>query len=198
MNSIQGRGVLPAAAFRFLGLSLLVSISGLGCSAAAGVPSGSAALATPTPARPAATPPAATSTATSEPGPQALTAAVAVLVTNISATEGELGSYTIDEQGSDAPWLPFGSLIGVEVGVGQPVSVRLLDGGLISAWVADLAAWDDTTGSLARRVAERDDGPGVENVGLDRIPVGRWVLAVRLFRADARGDGTTFWAVTVR
>ncbi len=125
-------------------------------------------------------------------------AATAVLVTEDAATKGELGSYTIDGQGSDAPWLPFGSLIGVEAGAGQPVSVRLLDGGSINGWVADLAAWDDTTGSLARRVAEQEGGAAVQDVALGSLPVGRWVLAVRLFRADARGDGTTFWAVTVR
>ncbi|MEO8461896.1 MAG: hypothetical protein ABI555_01680 [Chloroflexota bacterium] len=139
-----------------------------------------------------------TARATVGPESVAWMAAIAVLVTEPAATEGELGSYAIDGQGSDAPWLPFGSLIDVEVVAGQPVSVRLLDGGSISGWVADLAAWDDTTGSLARRVAEQEGGAAVQDVALGSIPVGRWVLAVRLFRADARGDGTTFWAVTVR
>ncbi|MEO5918543.1 MAG: hypothetical protein ABIQ17_03180 [Candidatus Limnocylindrales bacterium] len=194
MSSFRGRVATLAAAPRLLGLSLLVSISGLGCSAAAGGSSGSpdvpAATAT-------ATPPAA-ATATSGPTAAVFTAVVAVLVTDTAATEGQLGSYAIDGQGSDAPWLPFGSLISVEADARHPVSIRLLDGGSISGWVADLAAWDDTSGSFARRVAEQEDGPAVQDVALGPLPAGRWVLAVRLFRADARGDGTTFWAVTVR
>ena len=33
---------------------------------------------------------------------------------------------------------------------------------------------------------------------LGPIPLGQWVVSVRLFRADGRGDGTTYWAITVR
>ncbi len=111
---------------------------------------------------------------------------------------GTLGSYTFDGRGSDSPWPAFGSLPGLTVPPSQPLIIRFGDGAAIGGWSAGIAAWDDATGAAVSDAGYRDDGPATAQIEIEPLPTGRWVLIARLFRADGRGDGVTYWAITVR
>ena len=75
--------------------------------------------------------------------------------------------------------------------------VRFVDRVEIGDFLAVVAGAADTGGSspLAVRAAPVAGDPASLRVG--PLPPGKWVLSVRLFRADGRGDGTTYWAFTV-
>ena len=113
------------------------------------------------------------------------------------ATPGDLGSYVIDDRGSDAPWLPFASLPAVRASARDALIVRFVDRVEIGDFLAVVAGAADTGGSspLAVRAAPVAGDPASLRVG--PLPPGKWVLSVRLFRADGRGDGTTYRAFTV-
>jgi len=108
---------------------------------------------------------------------------------------GYLGSYEVDGTGSDGPWVPFDSLSKVVVGAGQTVTIRFVDGTDIGEADAVIAAAADRTGSNPQAVSVAPGG-NAASVVVGPLPSGSWVLSVRLFRADGRGDGTTYWAVT--
>lgn len=151
------------------------------------------------PANPSPTVPAATPTPLPTPTPAASSLPpLAVVRVDGRPTPGTLGSYTLDGSGSDAPWQPFGGLPGIQVAAGTSLVVAFADGAPIGGWVAQLAAADDPMGANASGLGGVEQGLEAETVTTGPIPAGRWVLAVRLFRADGRGDGITYWAVTAR
>ncbi len=132
------------------------------------------------------------------PGPASLP--VAEISTPAGSVVGKLGSYTLDGRGSDAPWQPFATVPSVTLVAGETLTTRFADGAAIGDWSAVIAAADDTTGSGQRSVSGTGiagPGPG-QTVGIGPFPIGQWVLQVRLFRADGRGEGLTYWAVSVR
>ncbi|MBF8289228.1 MAG: hypothetical protein HW391_196 [Chloroflexi bacterium] len=158
------------------------------------MPSSITATATVTPAAPTAVPlptPSEEPTATPAPLP------AAVLETVDGFVAGTLGSYGIDGRGGDAPWLPFDSLPVVTLASGGIVVARLVDGVAIGQAIAVVAAQDDAAGLHLREVMVEMIGASADKVTIGPLPAGSWVLAVRLFRADGRGDGQTYWAVTV-
>ena len=122
-----------------------------------------------------------------------------VLVAAAAAgTLGMLGSWVLDGRGSDSPWLPWQAGAAVSVPPGVPISIRLADESPIGWWLVDLADEGDVTGLLAIRLGGREaDLPPLGAVQLEPLPAGRWVLAARLFRADGRGDGVTYWSLLV-
>ncbi len=135
---------------------------------------------------------------TEVPGPASLP--VAEIRTATGSVVGKLGSYTLDGRGSDAPWQPFATVPSVTLDAGENLAARFADGAAIGDWSAVIAGADDTTGSDQRGVAGTGiagAGPG-QTVGIGPFPIGQWVLQVRLFRADGRGEGLTYWAVSVR
>lgn len=110
---------------------------------------------------------------------------------------GILGSWTFENSGSDSPWLSAAGLPGVRAVAGSRLRVRLAGGQPIGAWSARAAAATDTRGERpidmgAREVSE----PPLDELTLDVLPPGRWVLAVRLELADGRGDVTCYWLVS--
>ncbi len=123
---------------------------------------------------------------------------VAEIVTADGSVEGTLGTYTIDGRGSDAPWLPFSSLPGIDLDAGQALTIRFVDGVGIGQWQLLLAPESDTAGLATRGVDGGSLGPLADSLTVGPLPAGRWVLQAWLFRADERGDGLTYWAVTVR
>lgn len=159
------------------GLAFLV----LGCAATspAGSPLGSAAGPSPTIGG------AATG---GDPNPPA-----GILRGAASEIPGTLGSWTLDGRGTDGPWLPAAAL--VERAVGQErLMARYADGAEIGAWSARAAPATDPRGTSTFGVGGRDeDSPPLSSVAIDPLPSGRWVLAVRLDRADGRGDATFYW-----
>lgn len=176
------------------------------------------AVACATPGRPSIEPPTArpsaptfppevsgTSTRTAQPVPTpvptpAHTPApppLAEIVTADGSIRGTLGTYSIDGRGSDAPWLPFASLPGVGVADGELLTIRFVDGVGIGQWQVLLAPASDTGGLATRGVEGGMLGPLADVLTVGPLPAGSWVLQARLFRADERGDGLTYWAVTV-
>jgi hypothetical protein len=108
-----------------------------------------------------------------------------------------LGAWTLDGQGSDSPWLPASALVEVAAS-SSSWSVRLGGGDQIGAWSARAAPASDVTGESAIGLGERDDAePSLDEVTLGPLPPGRWVIAVRVDRADGRGDATFYWLVSV-
>lgn len=181
-----------------LALSALLGCGGNGGSSSAGVdhnePTTSAAAPSLAPgATDAPTPgPTPTENATRAPLP------IAEIVTADATIVGDLGTYTIDGQGSDAPWLPFNSLPSITAGVSDTLAIRFSDGVVIGDWSAVIAGALDTSGSTTRGVDGALSATDGTTASVGPLPLGRWVLQVRLFRADGRGDGLTYWAVTVR
>lgn len=182
-------------------LSLILVFVAAGCAAAASpsAPAGStaasptpaatitaAATASPTPALPTAS--GAAPSFTPAPSPQA------EILGKGTIFAGYLGSYEIDGTGSDGPWPPFDSLSRVIVGAQETLTIRFVDGSDIGEVVAVIAAASDTTGSSTQAVPSAPGG-NAASVVVGPLPAGQWVLSVRLFRADGRGDGTTYWAI---
>jgi hypothetical protein len=113
-------------------------------------------------------------------------------------TVGGLGTWVLDGRGSDSPWLPWRAGAAVPVPPGVPVTIRLADGSPIGWWFVDLADEKDVAGLRAIRLGGREvDLPPLDSVQLEPLPAGRWVLAARLFRADGRGEGVTYWSLLV-
>jgi hypothetical protein len=81
--------------------------------------------------------------------------------------------------------------------VGQErLTAGFADGAEIGAWSARAAPATDPRGTSVVGVGGRDaDFPLLSSVAIDPLPPGRWVLAVRLDRADGRGDATFYWLV---
>ena len=125
-------------------------------------------------------------------------APLAEIVTKSGRLAGALGTYTLDGRGSDAPWQPFDTLPALGVEGSRTLTLRFVDDVAIGDWSAVLATADDVTGTTPLGVDGGALAPDAASLLIGPLPPGRWVLAVRLFRADGRGDGLTYWAVTVR
>lgn len=111
---------------------------------------------------------------------------------------GALGTWVLDDAGSDSPSLPWSAPDAIAIPPGVAVALRLADGSPMGAWFADLADAVDIDGGKALRLGGREaDAPPLISVRLGALPTGRWVLAARLFRADGRGNGVTYWSVLV-
>jgi hypothetical protein len=123
---------------------------------------------------------------------------LAVLETIGGGIAGTLGSYGMDGRGGDSPWLPFDGLPGVLMRAGEPIRIRFRDGAGIGTWGSEIAAAGDRDGQRREAAGQRGEGPASTFVEVGPLPTGRWVLAVQLVRADGRGEGVTYWAVTVR
>lgn len=123
---------------------------------------------------------------------------VAELVTAQGTIQGALGTYVMDGAGSDAPWLPFSTIPSVEVGAADALQIRFADGAAIGDISTVFAAADDTSGAHPQAVPVGSRAADGSSVTAGPLPPGQWVLEARVFRADGRGDGLTYWAVTVR
>ena len=178
---------------------LLTLIVVAGCAGTASpAPTGTAtAAAVPTPTATASTTAASAPTATAAPAATDAPPPQAEIVIAGKATPGDLGSYVIDDRGSDGPWLPSATLPAVHAAATDALTVRFVDGVPIGEFVAVIAGAADTSGSSPRGVQAAATGGDAASLTVGPLPPGKWVLSVRLFRADGRGDGTTYWAVTV-
>ncbi|HLE79446.1 MAG TPA: hypothetical protein VI687_03545 [Candidatus Limnocylindrales bacterium] len=189
----------PRRLGRDVALLTLVAVLAVACAApVAQAPSAEPSSAPSTAPEPIVTPdptpvPTAAPTATSTPAPPPL----AEIVTADGNIQGTLGTYSIDGRGSDAPWLPFSSLPGLSVAPGELLTIRFVDGVGIGQWQVLLAPASDTGGLATRGVDGGMLGPLADVLVVGPLPAGSWVRQARLFRADERGDGLTYWAVTV-
>jgi hypothetical protein len=121
-----------------------------------------------------------------------------LLAAGQQSVPGRLGSWTLDDHGSDSPWLPAVVLREVAVGTGA-LGIRYADGTGIGHWSAHAAPASDPGGLELIGLGERDGAvpPPLQEVRPETPPRGQWVLAVRLDRADGRGDATYFWLIRV-
>lgn len=178
------------------GLTLLAVVGLMGCTSAAGALGSASPTPTATPVLPTGLPTAAdpSNGATSD---QPLLP-VAELVAAQGTILGALGTYVMDGAGSDSPWLPFAAVPVVAAGAADTLQIRFADGAVIGEVSAEFAAADDTEGTHLQAVPGGALATDGSSVTVGPFPAGRWVLEARLFRADGRGDGLTFWAITVR
>lgn len=104
--------------------------------------------------------------------------------------EGQLGTYTWRDGGSDAPWLPGASLT---VGAGEPLRMTLRPATGITSWTVRVVPADAT-------------GPAGSDAITSSIPVvlvsapaaGAWTLQVEVAFVDDLGQAVYFWALDVR
>lgn len=172
------------------GLTLLALVGLLGCASVPGVQGTVGGTPTDTPALPTGAP--------TEVPSDPLLRPIAELVTAQGSVLGALGTYALDGAGSDAPWLPFTTIPSLDVRAADPLQIRFADGAAIGDISAEFAAAADTSGANPHGVPERGHAADGSSVTMGPLPPGQWVLEARVFRADGRGDGLTYWAVTVR
>lgn len=172
------------------GLTLLALVGLMGCTSPPAAQGTTGATPTDTPALP-------TAALTDVPSNPVLLP-IAEIVTAQGGVLGALGTYVMDGAGSDAPWLPFATIPSVEVRATDTLQLRFADGAAIGDISAEFAAAADTGGVRQQGVSGTNRAGDGSSVTVGPLPAGQWVLAVRLFRADGRGDGLTYWAVTVR
>lgn len=172
------------------GLTLLALVGLMGCTSAPGVPDTAGTKPTDTPSLPTAALTDVPSNPVLRPVAEVLTAQGTVL--------GALGTYVMDGAGSDAPWLPFSTLPSLEVGAADRLQIQFADGAAIGDFWAAFAAAADTSGARAQVVPGTSRAADGSSVSVGPLPPGQWVLEARVFRDDGRGDGLTYWAVTVR
>jgi hypothetical protein len=109
-------------------------------------------------------------------------------VGDVADAVGTPGSWTLDGRGSDAPWLPASALQPVHLRTGAEVTAA------IGAWGAWIAGTDDPRGEMATWIGGRETTePALPSVTVGGVEPGAWVMAVRLDRADGRGDATFYW-----
>ncbi len=103
--------------------------------------------------------------------------------------EGQLGTYTWGDGGSDAPWLPGAPLA---VGAGEPLTMTLRPDTGIASWTV-------------RVVPAAADGPAGAEAVTSSLPVvlvtapvaGAWTLQIEVTFADDLGQASYFWALDV-
>ena len=111
---------------------------------------------------------------------------------------GYLGTSTLDDTGSDAPWIPFLPVRAVSIPAGTRVAIRFGDGTGIGRWQVQLAAAADRSGLRPIGLGGREtDLPPLQAVEPETLPAGCWVLAATLDRSDRRGGGITYWSLAV-
>jgi hypothetical protein len=104
-------------------------------------------------------------------------------------TDGQLGTYTWGDGGSDAPWLPGAR---IAVGAGEPLTVTFRPETTIGRW-------------SARTVPASADGPAGATIlahGSGRPQFiapggGTWTVEVRVVFANAAGEASYFWQLAV-
>jgi hypothetical protein len=105
------------------------------------------------------------------------------------ATDGQLGTYTWGDSGSDAPWLPGERMA---VGAGEPLTVTFRPETAIETW-------------SARAVPASAEGPaGATSLGQGSGPprfaapgAGTWTVQVRAVFANVSGQASYFWQLAV-
>ena len=187
-----------------VGLTALIGLLVMSaCAAAAGSAAGGDPEATPTAtatlatAGPTMSPSALPTVSVPATGP---TEPAAILQTGDGPPiSGTLGSWAFEDAGSDTPWIPSTAMTPLDVAAGRVLAVTFADAAPVGAWQAAAAHVADHSGRAAWVVGGRDTSePSMRTVVVGPLPVGDWVLSVRLFRADGRGDAAFYWSVMVR
>jgi hypothetical protein len=115
--------------------------------------------------------------------------AASVAVEGGDPVVGELGSFTWDNSGSDAPWVPGNP---VHVGRGELLTMALASPVRIEHWTVARTP-GATFGSDAVRIGEGTAEP----VAFVAPPPGSWSVSVNVWFADNRGSASYYWLITV-
>ena len=179
-----------------------VSLVLVGCSRAGASPAISDAVLSAAPAEPSATvlpsiepsiepsvggPPSDSPVA--EP-PMAEPPAASIIVEGGDPVVGQLGTFTWENSGSDAPWLD-GSPI--HVGAGEQLTLTLARPVDIGEWRVSRVTPGNRNGIGAVGMDEGSRGP----VKFQAPPPGRWSVEVHVSFAGDRGTALYFWLIAV-
>ena len=104
---------------------------------------------------------------------------------------GELGSFTWNNAGSDAPWLPG---YPIHVGAGERLTFTMSGRVAIDTWQVSRVLPSAVPGGDGA-VGIADGTGGV--ISFEAPPSGRWSVAVNVRFGDNGGDAVYYWAVTV-
>lgn len=104
---------------------------------------------------------------------------------------GELGTWSWNNAGSDAPWLPG---YPIHVGVGERLTFALARPAPIDSWTVSRVP----PSSVPANDGVVDMGDGTTNaIVVPAPPIGEWSLAVHVRFGRNLGDATYYWDVTV-
>ncbi|MBI3749814.1 MAG: hypothetical protein HY262_13365 [Chloroflexi bacterium] len=104
---------------------------------------------------------------------------------------GELGTWSWNNAGSDAPWLPG---YPIRVGVGERLTFALAERVPIESWTVSRVPPSSVPGNDG--AVAMGDGT-TSAIAVPAPPVGKWSVSVHVRFAGNRGDATYYWAVTV-
>jgi hypothetical protein len=104
-------------------------------------------------------------------------------------TDGQLGTYTWGDGGSDAPWLPGER---VAVGAGEPLTVRFRPETAIETWSARVVPASADGPAGASGLGQGSGQPRFAAPG-----AGTWTAEVRIVFANAAGEASYFWQLAV-
>ena len=110
---------------------------------------------------------------------------------------GALGTYVYEGSGSDAPWLPAASLEPVQVPAGATLELTLESASAFVSWSAQVAAAEDVRGESRTGLGQSEGSERMKSAAFASPEAGQWVLAVRVFYPDDRGDAFLFWLLDV-
>lgn len=102
---------------------------------------------------------------------------------------GQLGSFTWENSGSDAPWLPGAP---IHVAQGERLALTLAEPIPATNWSVSRTP-ASTFGTDIVGVAEGSTA----TVRFDAPPAGSWSVSVTVWFAGNRGDATYYWRVDV-
>jgi hypothetical protein len=104
--------------------------------------------------------------------------------------QGQLGTFTWRNAGSDAPWLD-GSPI--RIGAGERLTLTLGDPVRVANWTASRVPPGNRDGSGAIGMG---DG-SAEPVAFDAPPPGAWSVRVEVWFSDSLGSASYYWLLNV-
>lgn len=102
--------------------------------------------------------------------------------------EGDVGSYTWVNWGSDSPWLPGAP---IHVGSGEPLTLTLAEPVGIEQWTVSRSPAD----RLDQDVVGMAEGSGP--VGFAAPPAGAWSVNVSVWFEDNLGSAAYYWRMDV-
>jgi hypothetical protein len=167
---------------RCAGLALVVVVALAACSVGGARPT--AVPPSPSPS-PVVADPSDQASATDAAGPPV----AALAAEGGDPTDGQLGTYTWGDGGSDAPWLPGTRMA---VGAGEPLSVSFRPEATIQSWSARAvpAAADGPADALAL-------GQGAGQPRLMAPDGGTWTVEVHVVFVNPAGKASYFWRLAV-